>query len=138
MTPMNRVSNLIVPVIAVCLLANGSVQAQLDIVINPGANLSANAPALAAFERAAQSWEAIFTDNITITVDADFGTFTNPLTIGATSSVALQNSYDAVRSLIVADGLTGDDRDDVVAFLPTFSQLNTAVSYTHLTLPTKA
>src|ERR1044072_6918281 len=35
-----------------------------DIVINPSAALSANAPALAAFNRAAQNWEAVIADPI--------------------------------------------------------------------------
>src|SRR5262245_26474313 len=42
-----------------------------DIIINPGAELSGNAAAMAAFNRAANRWEAYISDPVTINVDAN-------------------------------------------------------------------
>jgi len=42
-----------------------------DIVINAGATPAGNAAALAAFNRAAQAWEAHIADSIPVTVNAD-------------------------------------------------------------------
>ena len=52
--------------IASCLPAKA-----INIVINPDATLAGNAPALAAFNRAAANWNSRFTDNITVNINAD-------------------------------------------------------------------
>jgi hypothetical protein len=46
----------------------------LDIILRPTAQLQANAAALAAFQRAAATWENLITTEITVVVDVDFGT----------------------------------------------------------------
>ena len=75
-----------------------------DIVLVAGPGLSANASALAAFERAAQQWEAFITDSITVTIEADLANLGDPSTIGSTNLEALQVSpYSAGRTVWIAD-----------------------------------
>lgn len=88
-----------------------------DIVIAPGATLAGNAPALAAFNRAAAQWEAFISDSITVTVNADLAAL-DPGIIGSASSVTLQAGYDTIRNQMVADAANEID-DGIVAFLPT-------------------
>ena len=76
-----------------------------DIVINPGATLAANAPALAAFERAAATWESLISDPITVTIDADMEDLMDPFVIGQASSVSFSFAYDDVRNALVADAM---------------------------------
>src|SRR4051812_1087010 len=45
-----------------------------NIVIVPGAGLASNAPALAAFNRAALAWSSRISDPITVTINADLTT----------------------------------------------------------------
>ncbi len=91
-----------------------------DIVIAPGAGLSGNAPALAAFNRAAAQWEAFISDSITITINADLASL-GPGIIGSASSVTLQAAYNTIRNQMVTDSANETD-DAVVAFLPTAAQ----------------
>lgn len=91
-----------------------------DIVIAPGATLAGNAAALAAFNRAAQAWEARIADPITITIDADLAALGAGI-IGSTSSVTLLASYTTIRNSMVTD--SSDEVDDaIVANLPTAGQ----------------
>ena len=55
-----------------------------NIVINAGAGLAGNAAALAAFNRAADQWEAWISDPITVTIVADLQNLGNPSIIGST------------------------------------------------------
>ena len=95
------------------------------ININAGSGLSGNAAALAAFDRAAQQYESIFFDDITVTIDADFLNFNDVNVIGSTSSVTLSTDFDTIRNAIVADGVV--DGDGIVAFLPTAGQFSAFV-----------
>lgn len=97
-----------------------------DIVINAGAGLSGNAAALAAFNRAAQQWEAFFSDPITITIDADLGAL-GPGIIGSAGSVTLVASYNTIRNQMVADSLDEGD-DSIVSLLPTAAQFTANVA----------
>lgn len=91
-----------------------------DIVINPGAGLMANPAALAAFNRAAASWEARIFDPITITLDGDLAALGAGI-LGSASAVVLQASYTTIRDAMVTDG--ADEPDDAItAFLPTSAQ----------------
>jgi hypothetical protein len=97
-----------------------------DIAINPGAALSGNAAALAAFNRAAEKWEFCFSDPITVTIDANLVSLSNPNIIGQASSVLLMASYDFIRDQLVADSAL--DADDAInAFLPTSAQFSALV-----------
>lgn len=96
-----------------------------DIVINAGSTLAANAAALAAFNRAAQEWEARLSDAITITIDADLGSL-DPGIIGSTGSVILQADYTTIRDAVVTDA--EDETDDtIVASLPTAAQFQATI-----------
>ncbi|MCB1098757.1 MAG: NF038122 family metalloprotease [Verrucomicrobiae bacterium] len=96
-----------------------------DIVINAGTTLAANAPALAAFNRAAAQWEAFIADSITITIDADMGAL-GASTIGSTSSTAYVYAYDTLRDALVADAVNEAD-DGIVASLPTSAQFSSTL-----------
>ena len=91
-----------------------------DIVIVPGVNLAANAAALAAFNRAAQAWEARISDPITITINADMAALGAGI-IGSASSVTLQAGYSSIRNAVVADAV-GELDDAITASLPTAAQ----------------
>lgn len=96
-----------------------------DIVINAGPTLAGNAAALAAFNRAAQAWEARISDPITITIDANLGALGAGI-IGSASSVVLNASYNGIRGRMVADG--ADEADDTItASLPTSAQFTATV-----------
>jgi hypothetical protein len=96
-----------------------------DIVLNPSVALSSNAAALAAFNRAAQNWEAWIADPITVTLDADFSLLGSGI-LGSTNSVFLQTSYTSIRGAMVTDA--SDEADDgITAFLPTAAQFTGTV-----------
>jgi len=96
-------------------------------IINPGPTLSLpeNADALAAFNRAAEQWEAHISDPITVNIDADLAPL-GPGIIGSTSSVLLQDDYTLVRDAMVADAANESD-DGIVAHLPTVGQFQAVV-----------
>ena len=83
-------------------------QGHLDIVLRPTAQLQANAQAMAAFERAAATWENLITSEITVVVDVDFGTTRfgtpySPGVLGSTSGgIFYTPSYSDVRNRLVA------------------------------------
>jgi len=81
--------------------------AHLTIILRATANLEANAPAKAAFIRAAQAWENVVSTPVTIYIDADvgpnnFGTAWESGVLGATSSPSLSVGYSTVRSTLNA------------------------------------
>jgi hypothetical protein len=96
-----------------------------DIVIVPSAALSANVPALNAFNRAAQLWESFISDPITVTINADFSAL-GPGILGSTGAVYLNASYNTVRNQLVTDA--GDEPDDaIVLSMPTAAQFTATV-----------
>ena len=80
-----------------------------DIVLHMTASLQANSAASSAFERAAQFWESVFTDPITVNLDANFDTTDlngNPFpanVIGSTRSETVGVDYEDVRRRLVDD-----------------------------------
>ena len=70
------------------------------ININPGAELAANADALAAFNRAAAQWQTQFTDPISVNINADLSNL-GPGILGSTSMVVLAGAYDLIRNYMV-------------------------------------
>lgn len=89
-----------------------------DIVINPSAALTANPAALAAFNRAAASWEAKISDPITVTIDADFSALGSGI-LGSTNSVILFSGFNSIRNQMVVDAADEGTDDLIVASLPT-------------------
>jgi hypothetical protein len=96
-----------------------------NLVISPGPTLAGNAPALAAFNRAAAQWATRISNPITVTINADLAPLGAGI-IGSTGSVVLQGSYTTVRNAMVASSLTESD-DVIVAFLPTSAQFTAAL-----------
>src|SRR5262249_25542562 len=97
-----------------------------EIVLVPGPGLEANPAALAAFERAAAQGEALITDPITVTIDADFADLGSPSIIGQSGSVLLQGPFDVIRDAMVADA---DPDDGIVAALPTAAQFSESLPH---------
>ena len=88
-----------------------------SIQINAGAGLSANPPAVAAFQRAAAQWEQRISDPITVTVDADLADLGSTTIIGQATTVLLTGPYDVIRDPMVADAADEPD-DGIVASVP--------------------
>ena len=101
--------------------AVGSFQIQLQL----GPTLAGNAPAAAAFARAASLWEARIADDVTVVIKADLASLPNGV-IGSTSSVLLYgDNYAELRDAMVADSLA--EGDTLAAALPTFAQLQVSL-----------
>lgn len=90
----------------------------LSIEIDAGPQLSANADALSAFQRAADLWAVHFSDPITVHIDADLDNTLGANTIGSTSSVFLEGGFDEIRDQLVADA-TGQADKSILLSLPT-------------------
>lgn len=96
----------------------------LNINIIADANLAANQPALDAFNRAAAQWEAIFTDDITVNIEASLADL-GPGILGGASNFNFTNiSYETLALLLASDA--ADEADDaIVGLLPAnFADLN--------------
>ena len=83
----------------------------LTIILNATAALDANAPAKAAFVRAAAAWENRINSPVTIYIDVDYGPTNFGSTwptgvLGSTSSPSLSYTYTQVRNRLVAGANT--------------------------------
>jgi len=89
---------------AVALSQPDNAVGHLTIILEGTQNLNDNAPAKAAFDRAAAAWEAVINSPVTIYVQADFGptNFGDPWgssTLASTSSPSVGNvAYSTVRN----------------------------------------
>ena len=114
--------------IQLSLLADPAPPANLgsfNIVISPGATLAGNAPALAAFNRAAVLWENFIADPITVTIAADLAPLPTGV-LGSASSSAFALPYTTVRDAMVADAV-GEADDGIVASLPTLANFTSTL-----------
>lgn len=91
-----------------------------QIVLNPNASLAGNAPALAAFQRAAATWESIISNPIVVNLDVGLEVLAANV-LGSASAVILEAGYDTFRNQMVASASSEAD-DGIVAALPTFAQ----------------
>lgn len=108
------------------LSAGGTFSSDLgsfNIVIVPGTSLAANLPALAAFERAAATWESHLGDPVTVTINADLRNLGSPTILGQANTVVLVDTYASIRDRLVLDALNEAD-DSLVAALPTLAQFS--------------
>ncbi len=136
----DMIDNILVPRVGATLTASPSSPAlnlgTFDIVIQAGSSLSGNAAALAAFNRAAQAWEARISNPVTITINADLASLGSGI-IGSASSVILQGEYSEIR-----DQLVSNATKPITASLPTAAQFSATVpagtSYNGMVLGTKA
>ena len=92
--------------------ADNAVQ-HLTIILKATANLDANAPAKAAFMRAAANWENLINSPVTIYINADFGpnnfgTAWPTGVLGSTSSPSINSTYSVVRNNLIAGANTPD------------------------------
>ena len=94
-----------------------------NVVINAGTSLQANAPALAAFERAAATWESYLSDPVTVNISADVLNLGSSSILGQASSVMLAGGHDLIRNAMVSDS-AGENDDGMVALLPTAAQMS--------------
>jgi hypothetical protein len=106
-------------ILTLLLCSAGAAQAS-TISINAGAGLAANPAALAAFNRAADTLEALFSDPVVISINANLAVLGAGI-IGSTNSTLLAGGFDLVRNAVVADGADEPD-DTIVASLPTAAQ----------------
>lgn len=94
---------------------DAQIDSDFDIILHKGSGLTGNAAADAAFERAAAFWESVFTDPVTVNIDADLasspigggGSF-GPNTLGAALSVSIGLPYTDVRQRLISDA-TADE-----------------------------
>ncbi|OYV07442.1 MAG: hypothetical protein CFE26_00910 [Verrucomicrobiales bacterium VVV1] len=115
----------------------------LSLLIQPsvGSALATNAPALAAFNRAAATWASYISDDITIVIDADLLSFGagNENVIGGATPVYLQGNYSAVAGLLAGDAADESD-DGIVSMLPSSLSIRslTGIAFSGNVLLTKA
>jgi hypothetical protein len=109
------------------LLAVAGTCANAATIVNivAGPTLSGNAAALAAFNRAATTWESVLADPVTVTINADLNGALGPGVIGSTNPVGLAGGYSVIRNAMVADAQ--NEVDDLIA-----TQLPTAAQYSAL------
>ena len=117
---MKKLSLPMILALSLIALSTTCAGAAFTIKINPGATLATNNSALAAFNRAANQWASKITDNVTITVNADLGTFSNNNIIGSTSNRELFSDYNSLRNLLVNKHPT----DKLLGALPTSAQFS--------------
>ncbi|EDY83803.1 hypothetical protein VDG1235_3430 [Verrucomicrobiia bacterium DG1235] len=110
----------------------------LNINLNANASLLSNTAAFDAFRRAADKWESVLSDDVTVTIDAGLESLGSSI-LGSTSNVSLTTSYDWFRGLMVADELADTSginpvvgalpaASDLGFFLPTGFTLNGSIS----------
>jgi len=121
---MKRLSRGFFGALLICLAFSGSSFAS-NIVIKPGAVLSGNAAALSAFNRAAASWGKLFSDPISVTINAELAAL-GPGILGSTSSVLLQGGFNTIRNQMVADA-ADETSNAIVTYLPTTAQFSAYV-----------
>jgi hypothetical protein len=104
------------------LIGAGTRTHNMTVQINAGANLQANAGALAAFNRAAATWSNLFSDPITVVIDANLASLGSGV-IGQAGSTMLAGSYNTIRNAMVADAALDGASNAIVAALPTLAQI---------------
>lgn len=124
---------------ALLLLLPGTVPA-LDINLNPSAGMSQES--IDGFQRAADYWESVLVDNVTINIDINF-TALNPGVLGQASSNSIQPTIANYFVALGGDATSADDATSV-ANLPMLSagfnglshmtQVNTEGNSTAITL----
>ena len=109
------------------IVIQASNPSDFTININAGATLAGNSNAMAAFQRAAQQWVNVFSNPITVTIDADLAPMGSTTIIGQSNAVALQGSYTEIRDQMVASAIAEGSHDALAAALPALSQFQVAV-----------
>lgn len=121
--------NRLLVVLAVLGMAAAPASANMIISLTAGSSLSSNSAALGAFNRAIATWEALFTDNVTINITADFGSLGSGV-LGSTSAVSSTVSYADLRSFMIGDE-TGYAHAAVVNALPGSLSVSLPAGFTY-------
>jgi hypothetical protein len=95
--------------------------ANMIISLSAGTQLSNDAAAMSAFNRAIGYWNSVIADPITVYISADLSSSLDAGVLGGTSSSVQTPSYTAVRTAIVQDGI-GEAAQTVTSALPTAAQ----------------
>ena len=113
--------------IVVCVCASlliSPAASALTINLNMGANLLADPGAVADFDNAAHLWESIFSDPVTVNIDADLITTLPAGQIGGAIPVYGLADFNSVISRLKSDA---DPDDGILAALPDASQFRALV-----------
>lgn len=89
------------------------------IILNAGAGLRLRADALAAWESAVATWEALLTDPVTIVLQGDLELL-EPGVLGATTPRGFLDVYGNIRNAMAIDAATNEQ---IASQLPTSSQV---------------
>lgn len=105
--------------IGILLVGNRPTISHADFIIDiqPSTTLASNTTALDAFRTAADRWSAIFNDNITMRIAADF-TSLGAGVLGQASTAIIRTNYSTASNAMIADAAPYPD-NALVAALPT-------------------
>lgn len=103
--------------------ATNPVFAGLVIDIQARSSLASNPQALAAFETAADRWEMLFDDNVTVRIDADLRMLSSGI-LGQAGSTLFGATYTNTRTAMINDG-AGYADNAILNALPTTIQYKT-------------
>lgn len=111
-------------VVAVAAVSLVGASHGLNINLNANLALSGNSAAFDAFRRAADTWESVLTDDVTVTIDAGLQSL-GASVLGSTGNVSLAASYADFRGLLIADeAADSGGTNAIVAALPEVSGLS--------------
>ncbi len=97
------------------------------INLNPGGGISGNAPALAAFGRAAQNWQNVLGDSITLNINIDMASLGTGI-LGSAGSNSYYSGFNTIRDLVSGGADTGSAAEAAtLGYLPTGSQFSAYV-----------
>ncbi|MFN7931734.1 MAG: NF038122 family metalloprotease [Bryobacteraceae bacterium] len=88
--------------------------------VTADATLSGNAAAMAAFQRATNAWGSVFSDAITVKLNAGFGAS------AVTDPVVLQGAYSTIRNAVASDA-ADEASNSIAGSLPTQVQFSAQV-----------
>ena len=111
-----NIFRLIIPALLGCLFVSPTKALTIDIINTSASGAGMSANAFNAFERAADTWSALFTDPIVVTVDVGTASLGSTI-LGSAFSVKLKADFNAVRNVVIADA-ENEASNGVVAFLP--------------------
>jgi hypothetical protein len=92
------------------------------INLNAGASIAGNAPALAAFNRAAQNWQNVLGDPVVLNINIDMASLGSGI-LGSTSAAGYYSDFNTIRDLVSEGADTGSAAETAtLAYLPTSAQ----------------
>ena len=92
------------------------------INLDPGSGISGNPQALAAFERAADQWEEILQDPVTLNIDINMAALGTGI-LGSAGSTTYSKMYDTIHNAMLVQDSGSTVEAAVLPYLPTRSQI---------------